>query len=197
MKIAIISPTFPPYAGGIGNVAYENAKELARIGHEITVFTPLYKPVDEETIAGISVKRIKPLIKYGNAAFLPALAFKLKGFDVIHLHYPFLGGAEVVWLYKLKLKNQNSKIVLHYHMDLVGRTVFRPVFKFHNTFILPRALKMADKIIVTSLDYAASSNITPWLNSQSDKFLEIPNGVDIDHFSPAGKNSALLNKYGI
>ena len=72
MKIAIITPTFPPYAGGIGNVAAFNAKELAKFGHQVTVFTPLYKQVKEE-ITEVAVRRVPPLFKYGNAALLPAL----------------------------------------------------------------------------------------------------------------------------
>ena len=42
MKIAVVVSTFPPYAGGIGNVAFEEAKRLATRGHESVVFTPDY-----------------------------------------------------------------------------------------------------------------------------------------------------------
>jgi hypothetical protein len=39
MRIAQISATFPPYLGSIGNVCYYNSIELARLGHDVTVFT--------------------------------------------------------------------------------------------------------------------------------------------------------------
>ncbi len=43
LKIAMLVANFPPYFGGIGNACYHNALELARLGHDITVFTRSYK----------------------------------------------------------------------------------------------------------------------------------------------------------
>jgi len=37
--VAHVVATFPPYWAGTGNVAYHNALELARRGHEVTVLT--------------------------------------------------------------------------------------------------------------------------------------------------------------
>lgn len=196
MKVAIVTSTFPPYAGGIGNVALFNARELAKIGHEVTVFTPAYKQAKEE-IMDIKVVRIKPLIKHGNAAFVPSLKWMLKGYNIIHLHYPFFGGAEVIWRYKRKFKKQGAKIVLHYHMDVVGKMAMRAIFKFHNTFMLPRIIKMADKVILTSFDYGENSNIAKQLKKNPDKFIEVPNGVDVNNFLPKEKDPALLQKYKI
>ena len=39
MKIGIVSPEFPPEKGGIQTYAFEYARELARRGNEVTVFT--------------------------------------------------------------------------------------------------------------------------------------------------------------
>lgn len=39
MRIGIVSPEFPPDMGGIQTYAFEYARELARIGHAVTVFT--------------------------------------------------------------------------------------------------------------------------------------------------------------
>ena len=47
MKIAQVSCTFPPYRGGIGNVAYDYAQAVSNAGHESYVFTPAY---DNKTI---------------------------------------------------------------------------------------------------------------------------------------------------
>jgi len=196
MKIAIVTPTFPPYAGGIGNVAAFNAKELVKLGHEVTIFTPFYQAVQEE-FSDLKIKRVKPLFKYGNAAFVPALGWMLKGYEVIHLHYPFFGGAEVIWFFRRRFKKQKTKIVLHYHMDVIGAGVVKWLFKFHKIFLLPRIIKMADKIIVTSIDYAQNSNLAKWLSKNPQKFIEIPNGVDSHNFSPQPKDSELLKKHEI
>jgi glycosyltransferase involved in cell wall biosynthesis len=61
MKIVIVTSTFPPYAGGIGNVAAANARQLVKLGHEVTVLTPLYRPVKEE-ITDLKVIRLKPFL---------------------------------------------------------------------------------------------------------------------------------------
>ncbi len=196
MKIAIITPTFPPYSGGIGNVAAQHAKELTKLGHQVTVFTPLYQEVKEE-ISGVEIKRIKPLFKHGNAAFLPKIAKLVLGFDIIHVHYPFFGAAELIWLKSKKLKKAGGKIILHYHMDVVGQGLLSLFFSLHNKFILPKIIKAADKIIVTSFDYAEQSNISYLLKQNQQKFLEVPNGVDVSFFKPEPKDKIFLDRYGI
>ena len=100
MKIAQIICTFPPYRGGIGNVAYYYSLELAYLGHEVTVFTPCYQKENKE-LKDVKVKRLKPVLKYGNAAFLPQLFWQLKNFDVIHFHYPFFGSDWIIYLIKI------------------------------------------------------------------------------------------------
>ena len=39
MRVAIVSPEFPPDIGGVETYAWEYARELARRNHEVTVFT--------------------------------------------------------------------------------------------------------------------------------------------------------------
>lgn len=199
MKIAIITPTFPPYFGGIGKVAYYQAKELRKLGYEVIVFTPKYSNTSLSGLEELPFKviKIKPLFKYGNAAFIPQLIKELKNFDLIHLHYPFFGGAELIWLKNKRLKKQGAKIIIHYHMDVVGQGWLKYFFTFHNKFILPKIIKSADLVIVTSLDYAKNSNISDLIKKNPDKFKEVPCGVDINVFSPQEKDQNLLEKYQI
>ena len=91
MKVAEIICAFPPYKGGMGKVALENFKILKEGGYETTVFTPSYSIKRGFSGGGSSIKRLFPLLRYGNAAVLPQLFFKLKNFDIVHLHYPFFG----------------------------------------------------------------------------------------------------------
>ena len=42
-KIAQVVSTFPPYRGGMGNVAYHLADQLSRRTFEVEVFTPIGK----------------------------------------------------------------------------------------------------------------------------------------------------------
>jgi len=197
MKIAQVVCRFKPYKGGISNMAYDHALGLANLGHKVTVFTPNYNQKDSEfNIDKFSIKRLMPWGKFGNGAFLPQLFWQLRKFDVIHLHYPFFGGAEVVWLVK-KLKSKKLKVIITYHHDIVGGKFLKPFFKFHTRFIMPRIIKSADKVIITSQDYAQTSNIKLILEDYQDKFEVIPPAVDLNRFFPQDKDKELLYKYGI
>jgi len=198
MKIAIVTPTLPPYASGIGNVAAHHARQLTKLGYQVKLFTPEYEKIDQEEVTEVSVRRVPPMFKHGNAAFVPALSWMLEGYDIIHLHYPFFGGSETIWLHKRKYKKKfGTKIVLHYHMDVVGAGLKHLIFSLHKLFFLSKLIKMADSVIVTSQDYAKHSNIAKYLKKSPDKFLEVPNGVDTLHFQPQPKDQALMENYNI
>jgi glycosyltransferase involved in cell wall biosynthesis len=194
MKIAEVSATFPPYRGGMGNVAYYNAWSLATLGHDVTVFTPKYKRVKKDEELPFQVKRLKPWFKYGNAGILPQLWWHLPKFDVVHLHYPFFGGAETIYFLD---KIKDIKLVVTYHMDVVGTGVLAKFFKWHTQYVLPKILDRADKIIVTSFDYAASSNLSSRFKIEPEKFIEIPCGVNHLLFKPRPKDKELLQKYDL
>jgi len=181
-KIAIITPVFPPYGGGIGRVAAEDARVLNSANFDITVFSPS--------------KNLKPVLRFGNAAFVPQLLWKLRKFDAVHLHYPFFGGAEVVWFAK-KFGFFKGKLVITYHMDVVGSGWLGKFFAFHTKFLMPQIVSLADKIEVTSMDYAEHSNIVETVKKYPAKFEAIPIGADSDFFYPDKKDVNLLEKFGI
>ncbi|MBU4332090.1 glycosyltransferase family 4 protein [Patescibacteria group bacterium] len=197
MKIAIITSTFPPYRGGIGNVAYQEARELARLGNQVTIFTPRYDTTQDKVqkVDGLIVKRLFSLLKFGNAAFLPQLLWSLGDFNVWYLHYPFFGGAEIVWL--LKKFKKSKKIIIRYHMDVVGRGSLEFFFNAHSRYIMPKIIKSADRVIVSSYDYAHHSNIKELISGNQKKFTEIPFGVDLKSFIPSSKDDLFLDELGV
>jgi glycosyltransferase involved in cell wall biosynthesis len=197
MKIAQIVCRFNPYKGGISNIAYEHALGLSKLGHQVEVFTPLYNQKDQNlTATDFKIRRLVTLGKIGNGAFLPQLFWAVKNFDLVHLHYPFFGGAEVVWLAKL-WRGKKMKLVVSYHMDVVGGIFMRWFFKFHSKFIMPRIIKVADKIIISSKDYIETSAIKEIFASFPEKFEIIPPAVDLEKFYPSKKEKSLLYKYSI
>ncbi len=197
MKIAQVVCRFKPYKGGISNVAYQHALGLSELGHKVTVFTPLYDNKDKRFyIEDFDIKRLITCGRIGNGAFLPQLFWFLKRFDLVHLHYPFFGGAEVVWLSKL-LRGKDMKLVITYQMDVIGGIFMKPFFKFHTKYIMPQIIKSADKVIVSSMDYTKNSNIKELVNQNPKKFIEIPPSVDLKRFFPTKKDKVLLYKYGI
>jgi phosphatidylinositol alpha-1,6-mannosyltransferase len=59
MRVAVVSPEFPPDIGGVETYALEVVAELARRGHEVTVFTVRH-PRGEAEIPGV---RVAPVLK--------------------------------------------------------------------------------------------------------------------------------------
>ncbi len=184
MKVAHVICTFPPYKNGMGNSVYHMARQIGACGHTSVVFTPAYRDTDtsSETIGeNATVVRLKPLFSIGNAAVLPQLFFKLRNFDIVHLHYPFYGTADVVALAKIIFQ---GKLVIHYHMDTVSQGIKGFIFWFYSFFFLPVIVRLASQITCASLDYVAHSQLCDYYINHKDKFIEVPFGVDAERFHP-------------
>lgn len=187
MKIAQVVCTYPPYKGGIGNVARDYYSAVKKHGHESIVFTPQY---GEKISNSADVKHLKPLIKYGNAAFIPNLFLELKNgnFDIVHLHYPFFGGMELVWLAK-KLFPKRFKLIIHYHMKVSQLAWYLELLRLPARFIEKSLFKIADAISCASIDYVNSTNASSEILRNNEKIFEIPFGVDTEKFVPAKKSN--------
>ena len=185
MKIAQIVCSFPPYRGGIGNSVYNISENLADLGHEVTVFTPDYNYKIEDEFnwreGKFKVERLNPLLKHGNAAVVPQLFWKLKDFDIIHLHYPFYGAVKPILLIKLLL-GRKMNLILHYHMDSAAQGFKGAVFYFYNILILPILVRVAKIITCASLDYIKHSNLKKYYKAKPEKFRQILFGVNLEQF---------------
>lgn len=184
MKILEIVCTYPPYRGGMGNVAKKNTLFLAQAGHEVTVITTIIgAAVECESEANIIVRRLRPLLRVGNAAVLIKLLWLVRAYDSIHLHYPFIGSdvfviiASVLW---------RKRLIATYHMNLIAHNGMRRMFfSLSSCIALPLLARFCRAIIITSHDYALHSAIAPWYKKMSERFHEIPCSVDSSRFSPA------------
>lgn len=194
LKIAQVVSTFPPYRGGMGNVAYHLADQLSRRSFEVTVFTPRGSYSEHSFDSYFKIYKLRPQLKYGNAAIVLQLAAYLLKFDIVHLHYPFLGASTAILLAKL-IKRKKIKFILHYHMDLVGRDWKSWVYKSYNWFFLKKLVKAADQIIISSDDYLKTSLLNRFRHHYQNKFRILPNGVDINYFYPKNKDYHLIGKY--
>lgn len=189
MRIAQISATFPPYMGGTGNVCYNYSLELAKLGHDVTVFTT--KPKNNNwKCDNITLKRFKPLFKVGNAPFMPQL-LNIKDYDIIHLHYPFFFGGEMIYLLK-KLKGQNY--IVSYHNNVIFSGFLGKLVNLHSTIIARRVLENAERILVPTMDFYNSS-VKDFLGLKENSVVEVPNGVDITAFDHVKSN--LRSRYEI
>jgi glycosyltransferase involved in cell wall biosynthesis len=207
MKIAHIVCTYPPYYGGMGNVVFEMASGLSALGHEVEVLTPDYYPQEEVKPATAEPEekhvpeiqervdyatRLKPALQYGNAAYIPRIQNELDRFDLVHLHYPFFGVANLVR--RWKLRNPRKPLVITYHMDNRAPNWKGLFFKYYSKFWMPKILGAADKLLVSSLDYLNASDAN---GLYPDKWIELPFGVDVDRFIPREKPAKLQLRHSV
>lgn len=187
MKIAYVISTFPPYRGGMGNSALHFANYITKFRHEAAVFTPVYKNKNKGDFINnnpqLKIIRLKPVFSFGNSAVVPQLLWRLPKYDIIHLHYPFYGGAEMVALLKIIL-GKKFKLILHYHMDNKAQGWKGKIFEIYRKFFLPIILRLADEITCASLDYIKHSNAGSYYQQHPNKFTPVPFGVDIEEFKP-------------
>ncbi len=167
MKIAQVTPVYTPYVGGIGAVAQEYAKELSLRSNEVVVFTPKYSHFTSPPDKGeeVGVVYLTPLYKWGNAALIPQLIWKLRNFDIIHLHYPFYGGAESAALASLIW---HIPLVITYHMKPVSVGWQEWIFRIYRVLFEPIIFLISKAICVSSLDYARSVDL------KNKKLVELP-----------------------
>jgi len=175
-------------------MARSYADGLSRLGHDVTVFCPAYRPAEKEPDAPYRVRRMKPPVKFRNSAFLPQLGPETRGFDLVNLHYPFFGGAEAVLLNK-KTLGRRMPLVVNYQMDPLAGGWAGAAMAAYTKAVLPAVLKAADRVIVTSLDYAAHSAAAPALRRHPEKFEAVPPGVDTSVFKPRPIDPALRARY--
>ncbi|MCK4733192.1 MAG: glycosyltransferase family 4 protein [Methanophagales archaeon] len=180
MKIAQVTPTFPPYMAGTGNVCFYNSLELAKLGHDVTVFTSRFPDEEYDYPNLLKVKRLKPTFRIGNTPFIPQLMM-LEEFDIVHLHYPFIFGIELILLNSLLKKNI---FIVTYHQDLIYDGVFlNYLVKGYNYLIRDRVLSKAKKILTPSMDHLIGSSIKHIVKEREHDVVELPNGVDTEKFN--------------
>jgi glycosyltransferase involved in cell wall biosynthesis len=182
MRIAQVSATFPPYLAGTGNVCHNYSIELAKLGHDVNVYTSEYNaskyPANNNQ--AITVNYFKPLIKIGNAPLMPQLLF-IKKCDLIHLHYPFFFGGEMI---SLLSKLRGYPFIITYHNDVILNNSLDNLMYYYDLTVSSHVINTSRKIIISTLDYSKNSKLAKIFQDNRDKLLEIPIGTDINRFNP-------------
>ncbi|MCP2500544.1 MAG: glycosyltransferase family 4 protein [Deltaproteobacteria bacterium] len=194
MRVAEIVSIYPPLHGGMGYVCHHNARLLAQRGHDVTVFT-LDHGVPQGWVdsPGFGVVRLRATLLHGDGGVVPSLYRRISGFDAIHLHYPFYGGGEYVWLASV-LRGQ--RYLLTYHMDVHGNTPFkRAAIGFYEPLLGRRILRRAFRVGAVSRAHIESSRAAGVV--PPERVVEIPNGVDTERFQPRTKDHDLMERYGL
>ena len=80
--------------------------------------------------------RIEPVLAIGNAPLIPALA-RIEGFDVVHLHYPFIFGSELTLAGRLARRRREQALLVHYKNRLVGKGPRGALFEVYEHTVAP------------------------------------------------------------
>lgn len=141
------------------------------------------------------VHRLPAAYRYGNAALVPQIRRLASEYPLVIQHYPFFGGAE--FAVSGRRSERRSKLLLFYHMDVVGRGLVGFIARWHRRLFQPRLLDMADRIAVTSFDYLRHSDIAPVFSRYHERFRELAPSVDTARFSPGAKPERVLGRFGL
>jgi glycosyltransferase involved in cell wall biosynthesis len=211
LKILHVSYIYPPklkVADGITNVVYNVTKELARRGHQVTVFTSnladlhttTMLPTGHYIVNGVSVFYFRFLWRYKTFMFTPSIINGLRNldndnFDIIHIHdaRSFQGICTYLW--------DKIKQVPY---------VFQPHGSFLSSIPEPYGLKMpkiyldklvSSKIVRNALKIIALSsfeaNQYKHIGIPEEKIATIPNGIDLSEFANLPPKGTFRRRFGI
>jgi phosphatidylinositol alpha-mannosyltransferase len=181
VKIALVSPYDFAHPGGvILHISYLD-RYFTKMGHEVKIIAPASQAVPDFGDRFIPIGRPRPIPSSGSIARVTisvVLAPKIREvlerekFDIIHLHEPLM---PMLCTSILRLSDTANIGTFHASYGKPGYNFARPVGKW----ILRRWFRKLDGKIAVSkpaVEYA-HTNFPGYYNI-------IPNGVDLEHFSP-------------
>jgi len=179
VRIALAVCNYAPYRAGITNVAERHAAHLRGAGHEVVVICPAHDGEPGTTeVSGVPVRRLRQVVRHGNSALVPGIGRHLKGIDALYLHYPFYGGAEIAAATALA---RDVPYVVFFHMDVVRSGIEGKVLWLYERTIAPAILRRAQRVFVSSLDYARHASIGRY---GLDNLEEFPYAIDTKRYRP-------------
>jgi glycosyltransferase involved in cell wall biosynthesis len=154
-KILHISKYFYPQEGGIEIVCRNIVESQPDFQHMVLCFNSESETISEN-IRGIDIKRVSTILKIASQ---PISTHYFKEFrqtlhefkpDLIHFHAP----NPLIMLYTLLLKPKRTKLIVHWHSDIVEQKVLYLFVKNLESLFL----RKADTIFITSENYLLGSD---------------------------------------
>ena len=181
MKIALVSPYDFAYPGGVANHIFALERQFTRMGHEVKVIAPASRAVSAFGDRFIPIGKPRAIPASGSITRITIslrLASRIKAvlekenFDIIHLHEPFM---PMLCTAVLRFSNTANVGTFHAFNGSPGYNFGKPI----STIILKRRLrKLHGKIAVSKPAMEFAGKYVPGY------YNVIPNGVDLEHFSP-------------
>lgn len=163
MKILHISKYYYPYIGGVENTCKYLADSFSKNNEVAVVCFNEGKNNKTEYVNQVKVYRVGTWFNIARQAlslsYFPILHKVIKEFkpDIIHFHWANPYPAAVL----LTMIPKNTKLVVHWHMDIIKQKNIYPLIKPIETTLLKRA----NRILVTSPNYRDNSKpLQPFKN---------------------------------
>ena len=210
MKILHVSEVYPPSLGGVPTFVESITHDLAKRGHEVTVFTTspvsslrTYTKRQKDGVVVMRASAIKSPINPMNnwMTIWPIISatrvfFKVRP-DVIHMHTPIAGLHRVIMFWA---KLTKTPVVLTNHV--------MPENLLFNTSLSQKWEKLTRHIIWQDIiNYARRATFVTAPTRTAVEMLKrhklhtptaaVTNGVDEQKFSPGPVSKRLLKEYGI
>jgi rhamnosyl/mannosyltransferase len=180
MKILHVYKDYFPVVGGIENHVKHLAEAQVARGHQVTVLvTSRDAHTHIEGMNGVRVIFAARLATISSAPLSVALFdwVRRESPDIVHLHFPYPLGEIANYFC-----GRARRVVLTYHSDIVRQKFLRVLYRP----LMRRVLNRVDRIIATSPNYIASSEI---LSRYKNKCVVVPLGIDPAPFEHAVQNS--------
>jgi glycosyltransferase involved in cell wall biosynthesis len=200
-KILIVSHHYPPHITGVGIIAHNQAKNLVRLGNDVTVVTSdVAENQKSGFVDGVKVVRVKALnftekFSAPFPIFSPSILYHLyknvKNADVVHVHDSFYMSSFFAVIFA---KIYKKPILLTQHVSLVAHPsgfvmiLQKIVYSTTGYFI-----QKCSDLILTYNNRVESFLLNRGM--PESKMLNLVNGVDTDYFTPA--NEGLKRQYKI
>jgi glycosyltransferase involved in cell wall biosynthesis len=194
MRIVQVCPWFEPYVGGVETHVATLSAELVRRGHDVTVVTSRADPAvpEREDLGGIHIRRVKARAVWLRTPIAPATKGVLASMDadVVHAHSP----PPLTSYYAARASSRRRvPFVLTCHCDIEVPSLFGPLVESVYRHTLEYStIRRADRIIVTTATYAATSRAV-WAYNPA----VIPNAVDLQRYHPGIEGDAIRARHGI
>lgn len=210
MKILHVSEVYPPSIGGVPTFVHSITHDLAKDGHDVTVFTTSPVSTFHTTVSkqkdGVTVMRApaikSPINPINNWMTLVPLISATRVFfkvrpDVIHMHTPIAGLHRVIMFWAHLFR---TPVVLTNHV--------MPENLLLNTSLSHRWQKLTRRVIWTDIvRYARKATFVTAPTTTAVEMLKrhrfstpsepVTNGVDENKFSPGPANKSLLKEVGV
>lgn len=183
MKVFQITPRYYPLMGGGQEVVKRYAEGLAKLGHEVVVFTSNDgSNTRKEVVGGVEIRRFTKLPLPNSLPYQPITlglysALKSENADIYHIHGNKWFTSDIA---ALALSKKIDKIVF---TPLAGQFGTSLLGRLHNRFL--GKLTFGARLVLPASEFERSLLVGGGINPKNMKVF--PHGVDLEEFKNVKK----------